>query len=199
MKKKKNLALFDFDGTITTKDTFIPFLTFAFGWGKTLFLLAYLSPMAVCCLLGFCSRKKFKEAFFTRTIKGWSKSKFELVANSFYKQKVKKLLKKSALNQIKTHLDQGDDLCLVSASPQDWLRPFTDEQKMNLIATKLEIKDGFYTGKISGKNCSKAEKVQRVEEIYNLKNYDEIYAYGNTGGDAEMLAIAHHPHYRDFD
>lgn len=199
MREKRDLALFDFDGTITAKDTFIPFLSFAFGWAKTLFLLVYLSPVAIFCLLGFCSRKKFKEAFFKRTIRGWSREKFESTANDFYKQKVKKLLKESALDQIKTHLSRGDDVSLVSASPQDWLKPFTDDQKINLIATKLEIKEGIYTGKISGKNCRKAEKVSRVMEIYNLKDYNEIYAYGDSDGDAEMLAIADRPFYRRFN
>lgn len=198
MENKKTLALFDFDKTITDRDTFLPFLLFSFGCFRTALVLSFLFPQALICLAGFMSRKRFKEMVFKLTIKGWTKEKFRAVARDFYNHKVKSYLRKSALDEIKMHLANGADVSLVSASPEDWLWPFTEEFGINLIGTRLEIKDGCYTGNIVGNNCRKAEKVNRVKEVYNLENYSDIYAYGDSRGDKEMLEMSNHPHFRTF-
>ena len=199
MEEKKTLALFDFDRTITDKDTFLPFMFFAFGYLRTIFVMVLLFPWALICIAGFMSRKRFKEMFFKLTIKGWTKEHFDKTAQDFYEKKVKKLLRKSALDEIKRHLGSNADVSLVSASPEDWLWPFTKEYGINLIATRLEIKDGVYTGKIVGNNCRKAEKVRRVKEVYNIGNYSDIYAYGDSRGDKEMLEMSNHPYFRSFE
>jgi len=199
MEQKKTLALFDFDKTITDRDTFLPFLIFSFGWIRTILVLSLLFPQALICIAGFMSRKRFKEMIFKLTIKGWTKEKFDAVAQDFYKQEVKSYLRKPALDEIKMHLSNNADVSLVSASPEDWLRPFTEDLGINLIGTRLEIKDGRYTGNIAGANCRKAEKVNRVKEVYDLENYSDIYAYGDSRGDKEMLEMSNHPHFRTFD
>ncbi len=198
MEQKKALALFDFDLTITDRDSFMPFMVFAFGWMKTLCVLILFSPQALLCLAGFMSRKRFKELIFGKTIKGWTKEKFHDTAFDFYQKKMRNWLRKTAIDEIKRHLENNTDVSLVSASPEEWLWPFTEEFGINLIGTKLETKDGIYTGKIVGENCRKAEKVRRVKEIYDLENYSDIYAYGDSAGDYEMLKIANHPNFRTF-
>ena len=199
MEQKKTLALFDFDKTITDKDTFLPFMFFAFGYFRIICMMILFFPHALLCFAGFLSRKKFKENFFKLTIKGWTEEKFRAVAQDFYKQKVKSYLRKQALDEIKMHLENGADVSLVSASPEDWLWPFTEEYGINLIGTRLEIKDGRYTGNIVGANCRKAEKVNRVKEVYRIENYSDIYAYGDSRGDKEMLEMSNHPNFRTFD
>ena len=199
MEEKKTLALFDFDKTITDRDTFLPFLIFSFGWFRTALVLSFLFPQALICIAGFMSRKKFKEMIFKLTIKGWTKEKFRAVARDFYNHKVKSCLRKSALDEIKMHLANGADVSLVSASPEEWLWPFTEDLGINLIGTRLEIKDGVYTGNIVGANCRKAEKVNRVKEVYDIEKYSDIYAYGDSRGDKEMLEMSNHPHFRTFD
>ncbi len=199
MESKKTLALFDFDKTVTDRDSFLPFLVFSFGWFKTILLLSFLFPQALICIAGFMSRKKFKEMIFRRTIKGWTKDKFRDVALDFYRKKMRNWVRKTAAGEIKKHLENGADVSLVSASPEDWLWPFTEEYGINLIGTRLEIKDGVYTGNIAGANCRKAEKVRRVKEVYNIEEYSDIYAYGDSTGDKEMLEMSNHPKFRTFD
>ena len=198
MTENRTLALFDFDKTITDTDTFLPFMFFAFGF-KMIFVLLLLFPVACFCVAGFISRKKFKEMIFKLTIKGWTKEKFEETAKDFYDKKVRNFLRKSALDEIRRHLENHADVSLVSASPEDWLRPFTDEYGINLIGTRLEIKDGRYTGNIVGNNCRKAEKVRRIKEVYDIEKYSDIYAYGDSRGDKEMLEMSNHPFFRSFE
>ncbi|MEW6528158.1 MAG: haloacid dehalogenase-like hydrolase [Spirochaetota bacterium] len=61
---------------------------------------------------------------------------------------------------------------------------------------RLEVKYGLLTGKFFGKNCYGPQKVKRIKEIYNLYDYQKIYAYGDSKGDKEMLAIADERIYR---
>ena len=70
---------------------------------------------------------------------------------------------------------------------------------MRLLATLLETENGIVTGKLSGKNCYGPEKVARIKSEFRLEEYDNIYAYGDSSGDTEMLAIATKPYYRKFD
>lgn len=199
MEQKKTLALFDFDKTVTDRDSFLPFMFFAFGHFRIICLIILFFPHALLCFAGFMSRKKFKENFFKLTIKGWTEEKFRSVALDFYQKQMRSWVRKSAADEIKKHLENGADVSLVSASPNDWLWPFTDDFGINLIATRLEVIDGVYTGNIVGNNCRKAEKVRRVREVYDIESYSDIYAYGDSSGDYEMLKIANHPHFRYFN
>lgn len=198
LQSKKTLALFDFDGTITTKDSFIPFMFFACGSAKSILIFILTFPYVVAYILKLCPLITMKEAFLKLMIRGWTREKFDSVAKDFYAEVIRPLVKQSAADAIRKHLADGADVSLVSASPEDWLRPFTEEFGINLIATRLEVVDGRYTGKILGNNCKKAEKVARVRERYDVGSYTDIYAYGDSNGDTEMLAMSNHPHYRFF-
>ena len=68
----------------------------------------------------------------------------------------------------------------------------------DLISTELEIIDGKLTGRFSTLNCIGKEKVRRLNEKYNLSEYDEIHVFGNSKGDLPMLELGTHKYYRFF-
>ena len=72
------------------------------------------------------------------------------------------------------------------------------KHNLDLIATKLEIRNGTVTGKFLSKNCYGIEKAHRVQEQYNLNDYDHIYAYGDSRGDKELLGLADESFYKPF-
>ena len=63
---------------------------------------------------------------------------------------------------------------------------------VNLICTETEIKDGFFTGHYSTADCSSEQKRLRILENYDIHQYQNIYAYGNSVEDLEMLSLANH-------
>jgi phosphatidylglycerophosphatase C len=67
---------------------------------------------------------------------------------------------------------------------------------VDLIATKLEMKDGRITGRFLTRNCSGKEKVRRIEERYDVKSFNYIYAYGDSSGDRAMLDLANERYYK---
>ncbi len=198
MKGKKTLALFDFDGTITKKDSFIDFFEYYSGLFRFWMLTALLSPLLLLKVFDLYEAGRLKEKFFVRFLKGKRVEEVDKILLPYSTEKLPLILKRSALDEIKKHKRNGAEVALVSASSSLWLKHFAKEYEMELIATELEVKEGTFTGNIYGKNCVGPEKVKRIKEKYDLSEFGEIYAYGDSSGDKEMLEIASHKFYRHF-
>ena len=195
---KKGIAFFDFDGTITTKDTLLEFIKFSKG--RLRFCLGFLwnSPHLVAYKIKLISNQRAKEKILEFFFKGTPVADFQEQCGLFARQVLPKLLRSKALAQIEKLKREGCIVVIVSASPENWIQNWAQEQQVELIASQLEIKDDRVTGKIMGKNCHGVEKVRRIMEKYVVEEYDEIYAYGDTRGDLPMLKLAHQPFYKPF-
>jgi len=194
----QHLALFDFDGTITTDDSLIKFIRFVVGDTKFTLGMAVLSPMLTAYKLKFIPNYKAKQYMLSYFFKGMSEKKFMQVANEYSLKHIDIILRPQAMKKIAWHKEQGHKIVIVSASIECWLKPWCDENNLDLIATKLEIRNGTVTGKFLGKNCYGIEKSHRVQEQYNLNDYDYIYAYGDSRGDKELLGLADESFYKPF-
>ena len=193
--KGKSLALFDFDKTITDRDTFFDFLFFACGKIKVILVIILLSPAILFYFLGIFKAKRLKEMFFKRLIKGWTVKNFDLKAKMYTQLRLKNIVRQSALDEIDEHRRNGTDIVIVSASPSSWIKFFAKEHQLDLIATELEIIDGCFSGKIVGENCRGIEKTRRIKKLYNVKKYQNVFAYGDSSGDKEMLEMANHKYF----
>jgi HAD superfamily hydrolase (TIGR01490 family) len=194
----KTLALFDFDGTVTYKDSFLEFIKFYRGTPRFLAGMAMLSPWLISMKLGLIPNWKVKERALKKFFGGEPIEKFDKVCQDFCRQKVPTLIKADALEKINKHLADGDRVVLVSASLENWLKPWTDQIGIELLGSRLEIVQGKITGKLLGKNCHGPEKCSRIRAHLPVGEYNIIHAYGDTSGDREMLAMAHNPNYRVF-
>ncbi|NOQ14615.1 MAG: HAD-IB family hydrolase [Methyloprofundus sp.] len=194
-----NLALFDFDGTITSKDSLVDFIQYAVGKPKYYSGLLVLSPILMAFKLKLIANDHAKQQLISYFFKNWQETEFQRIATEYSVQQIDKITRPKAMQKIAWHQQQGHDLVIVSASMQSWLNQWCEQQGITLISTQLEMQDGLVTGKFATKNCHGAEKVARIKAQYNLSEYREIYAYGDSSGDKEMLAIATQPHYRYFE
>ena len=192
------LALFDFDGTITTDDSLLKFIRFVVGDRRFLLGLVVLSPMLVLQKFKLIPNYKAKQYMLSWFFKGMSKEAFLKVANEYSLVHIDKILRPKAIEKINWHKNQGHKVVVVSASIECWLRPWCEKNNLELIATKLEIKDDIVTGKLLSKNCYGVEKVNRIKELYDLEIFDYIYAYGDSSGDKRMLEISHEKFYKPF-
>ncbi len=192
------LALFDFDGTITTDDSLIKFIRFVVGDAKFVIGMAVLSPMLTAYKLKLIPNYKAKQYMISYFFKGMDENKFMQVAKEYSLKHIKTILRSEAMEKIAWHKEQGHKIVIVSASIECWLKPWCNENHLDLIATKLEIKDNIITGKFLTKNCYGIEKANRVQEKYNLDDCDHIYAYGDSRGDKELLELADESFYKPF-
>ena len=113
-------------------------------------------------------------------------------SNNFHSL-VSKLVDDSA-NKIKKNL-QADDVVLVSATVNVYLKYVAESLGLDLICTETEIINNHYTGRYSSADCSAQQKAIRVLEKYQLSQYQHIYAYGNSDEDLAMLNLADYSYY----
>lgn len=194
----KTLALFDFDGTLTTKDSLGDFILFSFGGFKTIIGAVLLSPTLAAYALGLMDNNKAKQKVLNYFFAGMSVEKMRELGERYAKQRNANILRPAGLDKLKWHQQQNHVIVIVSASAEFWLKPWTEQMGVKLIATKLAEKDGFLTGDFDGENCHGEEKVKRIKADYDLSEFKTIYAYGDTSGDKPMLTLADHSFYKPF-
>jgi phosphatidylglycerophosphatase C len=194
----KPIAFFDFDGTITTKDSFLEFIKFYRGAKR--FYLGFLlhSPFLIAFKLKLIPNYTAKQKILAHYFKGEDILRFQSQCDLFTKEVLPRLFRPKALVEIDRLKKAGVRVVIVSASAENWIKAWADSQDLELLGTRLEIKDNTITGKIAGKNCYGEEKVCRIKEGIDLEAYNDIYAYGDSSGDKEMLAIAKHAFYKPF-
>ena len=194
----QRIAFFDFDGTITTKDTLLEFVKFSKGSPR--FYLGFLltSPWMVAYKLKLTSNHKAKEKFLAWFFRNTPQPIFQDWCQRFAAEIIPRLIRPKALTEIAKLQELGTTVVIVSASPENWIQPWSAPKGINLIATRLTLKKDQLTGKIEGRNCHGKEKVNRIKENYTLTDYNEIIAYGDTSGDRPMLDIANISFYQPF-
>jgi phosphatidylglycerophosphatase C len=193
-----HLALFDFDGTITNQDSFFYFIQYYKGRLSFIFGLIILLPLLFLYKLGLIKNSKAKEFVLTYFFKNDPLNKFQEKCDAFGATVIPEIIKPKALETIETHLKNGHRVIIITASAENWLSYWCRNTHIELIATRLEVKNGILTGKIAGNNCYGDEKVKRLKEYLNLSSYPNIYAYGDSKGDLPMLELANHKFYKTF-
>ena len=182
----KKLYCFDFDGTLTYKDTMFLYLKF---YNASKFRIQFVKhiPLFTLLKLNLLDAEKVKKSFISSILKGQNKAKIEKKTQEFFEQYYPEIFRENALDFIKNIDYSQTDCYIVSASLDIWVRPFAEKFKMNLIATKAEFKNEVFTGNFVGKNCNGPEKVNRIKVEISDKKYDKTIAFGDTSGDKQML------------
>lgn len=193
----KKLYCFDFDGTLTYKDTMFLYLKF---YNPTKFRVQFIkhTPLFVLLKLNLLDAEKVKKSFISSILKGETKSKIETKSQQFFEQYYPEIFRENALEFIKNIDHSQTDCYIVSASLDIWVKPFAEKFKMKLVATQAEFKNDIFTGNFVGNNCNGIEKVNRIKEVISSKKYDKTIAFGDTSGDKEMLDWANEGQFKFF-
>jgi phosphatidylglycerophosphatase C len=183
------IVAFDFDGTLTTQDSFTAFLKWHAGPGRYVAGLAELSPAAILYLFNR-DRGRIKAAAARTFLGGLSRTEIAADARAFAEHHARKLLRPDAVRAWRKWQAAGARLAIVTASPEITVAPFARGLGADvLIGTQLEFDDrDRFTGRLAGPNCRGPEKVRRLREVFGEDMTLEA-AYGDTSGDAEMLAL----------
>ena len=195
---KKSIAFFDFDGTITSKDTMLELIKFHFGNRAFIWGLMRNSIWIAGMKSGILSHQFAKEKLLTTFFKDMSEQKFQSICTGFSKDYLPLIIRRDALKKIEDYVDSETEVVVVTASATDWVKPWCDKLNIDCIASNLEIVNGKLTGKLIGINCNYQEKVLRIKSKFDLNKYDLIYCYGDSSGDKEMLKLSTNAFYRPF-
>lgn len=185
------IAVFDFDGTLTYQDSLISFLNFQFGLLKTGYKLISLLPQFSEYVLGYINRQQIKENILTSFLKDSFHKDISLQGEKFAAKELNKLIRPEGLKRIEWHKKQNHPCILVSANLDLYLEPWGKSMGFkHVICSTCEVtKKGVLTGKLLGKNCWGEEKVHRLQRILGPLHQYQLFVYGDSRGDKELLEI----------
>lgn len=189
--KKREIAVFDFDGTLTTKDTMLEFIRFAKGTGKLYRGLLKYCVLIAIMKLRLIDNHKLKEKFLAYFFKGMTYREFSELGMSFASRE-QELLNRGTHAMLLKHQEEGADVYVVSASVVEWVRPFCLSLGVKeVLGTEMEVdENGMLTGRFATHNCYGGEKVRRFLKVEPDRDSYTLYAYGDSRGDMEMFALA---------
>ena len=188
------MAAFDVDGTLTTRDCVTPFLFRTVRVRAALALAR--NPGAVARAVVRRDRDLVKEVVCT-AFAGLEAAALDVEGEAFALEVERRWLRQAAVERLRRHRSHGHVTVLASASLEPYLVPLARRLGVEgVVCTRLEHgPDGRLTGRLEGRNCRGPEKARRFEAWLAARGLEdaEVWAYGDSDGDRELLARADHP------
>ena len=191
----RKVYAFDFDGTLTTRDTLLEFIRFACG--AKAFVLGFLrhAHLLVLMKLKLYPNWKAKQRIFSYFFKGMDLKAFDSICQHFADDN-RHLLRPKGIQAIEKAKAEGAELLIVSASIDNWVQPFFPQ--VTVLGTQIEVLNGSLTGRFLTKNCYGQEKVNRILALYPDRSSYHLIAYGDSRGDKQLLSFADEAHFKPF-
>ena len=188
------VAAFDVDGTLTTGDCVTPFLRRAAG--RRLWTTLLRHPVALAGSAARRDRDRLKELACS-ALRGIESAEIEHLGEAFAREVGAGRLRDDTVARLRRHRELGHTVILASASLDPYLVPLGRSLGVDaVVCTVLERgADGRLTGRLVGANCRGAEKARRVRDWLRENDlpHAELWAYGDSSGDDELLALADRP------
>lgn len=199
------IFVFDFDGTITTQDTFALFLKYFAGTPRWLLNITCLLPTFISYKVGRIDRHAVKAAVVRQFFAGESAANVEARATEFARDVIPSLIRPAAQERLDVLLEDPkcgpESLYICSASIGPYLRDWASScgiQTNHVMATELAINKDRITGELQGYNVWGQNKVRRILDQFAPHSVKIVEAYGDTRGDREMLHAAQASFFRPF-
>lgn len=186
----RTVSVFDFDGTLTHKDTMIEFVKFTRGPLSLYFGLIVLAPLIALMKLRLYPNYRLKEIFFSLFFKGEQYNTFKAWGERFA-ARVNEFTNQDTIQILSEHCKNGGTIYVVTASITEWVIPWCRQHGIkNVLGTTIEVKNNKLTGKFLSKNCYGIEKVRRLLAVEPNREEYFLYAFGDSRGDREMINFA---------
>lgn len=189
---------FDFDGTLTRSDSLLGIIRHQRGTSGLMRVLIMHAPKLLMMKAGQYPNWKVKQKVFRMCFGGMTLDDFNALCED-YARKQKGILRTDGMQRVDEALRRGCKVVVISASIDNWVRPFFQGREgIEIAGTQIEVVDGKLTGRFLTRNCYGSEKVARLLELYPDRKSYRLVAYGDSRGDRELLAYADEAHYCEF-
>ena len=198
---KRKVAAFDFDGTLSDRDTLIPFLLRVTGRSRFAQIVAQIGVSGIGRSVNLRDRDAVKAEMIHRAMCGRREEDLQRLGRLYARDLVVNELNPVVLQRLEQHRDAGHELLFVSASLTYYLEPLADELGVNaVIAVEPTVQYGLLTGEMNFPNVRAEQKALRLRSWLNepafgpMRNV-ELWSYGNSSGDHALLEMADHAYW----
>lgn len=191
-----NLALFDFDGTLTTRDVYPGFLTFCSPRWRVMLGWALLALPYLGMKRGWVSPKGMRLVAAWVTFFGANRARVYAAGERYARDVLPGLLRPEAMARLAWHQAQGDRIVVVSGSMDCYLAPWCRAHGVELLCNQPAAWGERLSGFLAGVDCAGEGKAKRVRAHCDLARYPLVYAYGDTAEDDALLALAQRRWFR---
>jgi HAD superfamily hydrolase (TIGR01490 family) len=189
----KELVILDLDGTIIDGQSQQLFLNYVFEKRMiSLFFYSKIYFWFILYKLGLAKnpRKIMERAF--SFLRNKEVEVVEKIAGEFFDERLKGFIFPEIIDIIRQHKEKDRELIVVSNSVDLIVRPVANFLGIeNYIATKPEVLNGNFTGRILGDIIYGRNKVNFVREFASKSNFSLIgsYGYSDHVSDLDLLMI----------
>ena len=187
------LVVFDLDGTLTWRDTLVPFLArYVAARPARLLRLRRLPAVLLRYLLSGIDRGVLKARLVQMALSGDRRADIEAWAAQFVAaMRARGLFRADALAALELHRRAGHRLVLMSASPDLYVpligRLLGFERS---VCTQLGWQGGQADGTLQSPNCLGQEKLRQLALLRSEYPGAHVVAYGNSSDDLAHLCGA---------
>lgn len=186
----KKIIFSDFDGTLTIKDSMMSIIIYQRGRLGLVLALLRILPWLILMFMGRYSNQRTKERLLYHCFGQMTVEEFDDFCQRFADSH-RHIVRKKLYARLMEAKKNGDEVVVVSASPENWVSRLVPEFKV--LGTKMEFNPCF-TGRFLTPNCYAQEKVNRILAAYPELETDRscyhVTAFGDSRGDKEMLEFA---------
>lgn len=194
------VAAFDFDGTLTRRDTLLPYLWRGLGWPRFLLAVGLSGPWLAAFALRLMSNHRAKARLLQVSLQGRTEADISQWTAAFVADYLPAQWQKDMLARLRHHQALGHCCVIVSASPGIYLHQVGRVLGMQgVICTELASREGALTGHMATGNCHGQEKVRRLQAWLadrGIQGRIVLHAYGDSSGDIPLLNLADYAHYQ---
>ena len=190
-----DLALVDFDHTVTTCDTYARFLRRIASPQQRAGEAWRVGPWLAGYRLGLVPARRLRERVLKLAFRGRGEAEIREHGLRHAQAVLPGLLRPEMMRRIAWHQERGDTVVLVSASLDVYLQPWCERHGLELICNRLEACDGTLTGRYRDGDCG-PHKARLIRARYDVDAYPQVHAYGDSREDLDMLALAQRRWYR---
>ena len=192
-------SYFDVDGTLVTTNLVHPTLYYMLRQPTPLHSIRKIGRALVraplMAVAELQDRRLFNEMLFT-SYEGMSEDRLITLSEEAFERVMKPALYPGAKELVRTCLDRGHDVVLVSGALDfiiDHLARYLGAD--GVIANRLELKDRFATGKLLRPVVAGPEKAKLIRDHAREHGHelDACFAYSDSYSDVPMLSIVGNP------
>ena len=197
--EKKTAAFYDVDGTLISTNVIHAYAYYALNSPSMLDRVKRASKLIGSLPLYWVAdkydRKAFNDAFYAN-YKGFTEDRLIIIGEEIFEKIIRPNIFEGAHSLIKNSKAQGHDQILITGAIDYITKPLAQYFGVDhWVANRLEIKDGFATGRLMKPMIAGANKALWVRRYAEEHGYDldGSFAYADSGSDIPLLSVVGNP------